>query len=177
MASQLCFRTAESAAATIQRRKLSGITMRVFSLKKASKISQLMPASPFRDMPDIYFSPSGILKQLEAIRPDKACGPDQIPARILREAAVELAPLFAFLFQQYYDTGTFPTAWRNANVSAIFKKGTRSDPSNYRPVSLTSLTSKVMEHIVCSQMRRHLSDHSVISPHQHGFLRGLSCET
>ena len=71
-------------------------------------------------MPDIYFSPTGILKQLEAIRLDKGCGRDQIPTLILREAAGELAPLFASLFQQCYGTGTFPTAWKDANISAIF---------------------------------------------------------
>ena len=144
---------------------------------KAEALRGHMPASPFSDVPDIYFSSPGVLKQLGAIRPDKARCPDQIPARILREAAAKLAPVFASLFQQSYEPGIFPTAWKDANITAIFKKGTRSEPFNYRPVSLTSLTSKVMEHIVCSQMRRHLSSHSVISPHQHGFLRGLSCET
>ena len=48
---------------------------------------------------------------------------------------------------------------------------------NYRPVSLTSLTSKVMEHIVYCQISRHLSINRISSPHQHGFQRGLSCET
>ena len=50
-------------------------------------------------------------------------------------------------------------------------------PKNYRPVSLTSLTSKVMEHIVYCQISRHLSINRISSPHQHGFQRGLSCET
>ena len=50
-------------------------------------------------------------------------------------------------------------------------------PKNYRPVSLTSLTCKVMEHIVYCQIPRHLSVNRISSPHQHGFQRGLSCQT
>ena len=87
------------------------------------------------------------------------------------------AVVLASLFQQSYDTETLPSAWKLANVCAIFKKGSKADPKNYRPVSLTSLTSKVMEHIVYCHISRHLSANYIISPHQHGFQRGLSCET
>ena len=62
-------------------------------------------------------------------------------------------------------------------MSAIFKKGQHSDPANHKPVSLTSLASKVMEHVVCCHMSQHLAENSIINPHQHGFLRRLSCET
>ena len=66
-----------------------------------------MPASPFSDMPYIYFSSPGILKQLGAIRPDKAYCPDQLPARILREAAAELAPVFASLISNHTTLASF----------------------------------------------------------------------
>ena len=136
-----------------------------------------MSQSPFSDMPEIIFTVPGIEKLLMAVNPSKASGPDQIPARILRDAAAELAPAFTSLFQQSFNTGIIPSAWKDANVSAIYKKGLRSDPANYRPISLTSLTCKIMEHVVCCHMSRHLEANSIISPHQHGFLRRLSCET
>ena len=66
---------------------------------------------------------------------------------------------------------------RGKYKSAIFKKGIRSDRTNYRPVSLTSIVCKVMEHVVCSHMTSHLTSNSIISRHPHGFLRRLSCET
>ena len=128
-------------------------------------------------MPDIIFSAEGVKNQLLKIKIDKASGPDLIPARILRDAASELAVVFSSLFQQSYDAGTLPHAWKLTNICAIFKKGSKADPKNYRPVSLTSLTSKVMEHIVSCQISRHLNANQIISPHQHGFQRGLSCET
>ena len=107
-----------------------------------------MNDSPFASAPDIHFSAHGIKKQLESIQPDKASGPDMIPARVLKETASELAPVLASIFQQSYDTGTLPQTWKDATITPIYKSGPRTDPKNYRPVSLTSLCSKVMEHIV-----------------------------
>ena len=124
------------------------------------------------EMPDMIFSTEGVKNQLLKIKIDKACGPDLIPARILCDAASELAVVFSSLFQQSYHAGTLPHAWKLANICAFFKKGSKADPKNYRLVSLTSLTSKVMEHIVSWQISRHLNTNHIISPHQHGFQRG-----
>ena len=134
------------------------------------------PPSPYECKPDII-SAEGVKKQLLKIKIDKADGPDLIPARILCDAASELAVVLSSLFQQSYDSGSLLYAWKLANICVVFKKGRKADPKNYRPVSLTSLTSKVMEHIVSRQISRHLSSNRIISPHQHGFQRGLSCET
>ena len=68
----------------------------------------VLPESPYRDIQDITFCARGIQKQLESIRPDKACGPDQIPARVLKESAFELAPIFASLFQQSFNAALYP---------------------------------------------------------------------
>ena len=100
-----------------------------------------MPPSPYECMPDVEFSAEGVKKQLLKIKIDKASGPDLIPARILREAASELAVVLFSLFQQSYDSGTLPYAWKLANICAIFQQGRKADPKKYKPVSLTSLTS------------------------------------
>ena len=84
---------------------------------------------------------------------------------------------FSSLFQQSYDLGTLPYAWKLANICAFFKKGRKADPKNCKPLSRKSLASKVMEHIVSWQISRHLSKNRIICPHRHGFQRGLSCET
>ena len=87
----------------------------------------LMPPSPYECMPDIIFPAEGLKKQLLKIKIDKASGPDLIPARILRDAASELAVVLSSLFQQSYDSGTLPYAWKLANIRAIFKKGRQTD--------------------------------------------------
>ncbi|XP_048586171.1 uncharacterized protein LOC125568296 [Nematostella vectensis] len=133
--------------------------------------------SPYQEVADLTFTTNGIHKQLKNLQPNKASSPDSVPARILIEAAGELAPLLAPLFQQSYDSGSLPAAWKDANVTAIFKKGHRADPKNCRPVSLTSLISKVMEHVVCKHVTNHLCANHIITHLQHGFQQGLSCET
>ena len=97
----------------------------------------------------------GVAKLLGKIQVGKASGPDEIPNVVLKECAVELAPAVAFLFQRSIDTGTLPVDWTNANVVPVFKKGDRHRPENYRPVSLTSVLSKLLEHIICHSMMAH----------------------
>jgi len=91
-------------------------------------------------MQNIVFSPDGILKLLRDLNTQKASGPDALPTRILKETAKEITPALALIFQHSYDTGHVPTDWKNANITAVFKKGCKTDPSNYRPFSLTSST-------------------------------------
>ena len=119
----------------------------------------------------------GIEKLLQEINPSKASGPDQVPCRILRELSVELAPVLTAIFTQSLETGMLPSAWRTAYVTPVFKKGSTCQPENYRPVSLTCVTCKVLEHIICSHIRAHLDKHGILSRLQHGFRASFSCET
>jgi hypothetical protein len=61
--------------------------------------------------------------------------------------------------------------WKKANVCAIHKKGKKSDPVNYRPISLTCVASKVLEQIVHSQVMKHLAKHEVLTDYQHGWFQ------
>ena len=70
-----------------------------------------------------------------------------------------------------------PNIWKEANVSHIFKKGDKTDPANYRPISLTYVLCKVLEHIVASNMSRHFTDQNILYALQHGFRERRSCET
>ena len=62
------------------------------------------------------------------------------------------------------------------NVAPIFKKGSKLQAVNYRPVSLTCITCKLFEHIICKHILAHL-DHKILTDLQHGFRSGRSCET
>ena len=128
-------------------------------------------------MPDIKVNKEGVAKLLHKLNPSKASGPDLIPARILKELAVEIAPFLTTIFKESFNTGKFPRDWRIANVTAIFKKGEKYKASNYRPVSLTSLCCKVQEHIITSNVLKHLEEHQVLTDCQHGFRARRSCDT
>ena len=80
-------------------------------------------------------------------------------------------------FQQSLDTGEIPEEWSLANICPLFKKGDRALASNYRPVSLTCILCKLLEHIVYSNIMDHLEKHSLLSDRQHAFRKKHSCET
>ena len=129
------------------------------------------------DISNIIITTEGTEKLLKNINTSKAVGPDNIPNRILRECATELAPSITNIFQRSLDSGCLPPDWTAANVSPIFKKGDRHLPENYRPVSLTCVLSKLLEHIVCRHMLSHFENNKVLTNLNHGFRTGFSCET
>ena len=125
----------------------------------------------------ITIDPKGVQKLLSKINPSKASGPDQIPNLVLKECALEISPAVTILFQTSLNSGKLPDDWKNANIAPIFKKGDRHKAENYRPVSLTSVLSKILEHIICRAMLDHFDKHKVLTNVNHGFRAGYSCET
>ena len=103
----------------------------------------------------------------------KSCGPDELHPRMLKELAAELAALMAKLFNQSLFLGEVPEEWKMANVSPIFK-GNRKVAANYRPVSLTSISCKIMEAAVRETILTHLKRNSLLSTRQFSFLEGRS---
>ena len=126
---------------------------------------------------DIKISNKGVKKLMGNLSPYKAGGPDGISPRVLRELAEELAPALTIIFQSSLSTGIVPTDWRNAYVTPVFKKGEQYNPANYRPISLTCIVCKLMEHIMVSSIMQHFEIHCILSDNQHGFRSGRSCKT
>ena len=100
-----------------------------------------------------------------------------ISARILKDLTDELAPLLTAIYQKTFDCGEVPEDWKSANITPVLKKGDRFKASNYRPVSLTSLCCKIQEHIITSNILKHLEDDSILTDCQHSFRARRSCET
>ena len=96
---------------------------------------------------------------------------------MLQELHEELTPVFNALFRNSYETGSLPAVWMSAWVTPVFKKGTKCDGSNYRPVRLTCVACKLLEHVLSSHIRNHLDKYNALSPYQHGFQKKLSCES
>lgn len=128
-------------------------------------------------MEEIEIQVPGIEKLLQNLNPRKASGPDNISARILKDCATEIAPILTLIFQSSLSHGEVPNDWRHANVTAIYKKGARQDPANYRPVSLTCLCCKLLAHVIVSSTIKHLDEHSVLHDCQRVFRAKRSCET
>jgi len=128
-------------------------------------------------MPSITITEEGVDKLLSGLCPSKASGPDQISPRILKELHKEISPIICKIFQLSLSSGIVPSDWKKAIIAPVFKNGSRSKPSNYRPISLTCIVSKLMEHIIVSNLMSHFDKHQLLSPFQHGFRSKHSCET
>ena len=138
----------------------------------------LLPThSPYPRMADITFTTPGVEKILKNLNAHKAAGPDDISPRILKELATTIAPILTVIFNRSYETGEVPMMWRRANVVPIYKKGAKCDPANYRPISLTCIVCKLMEHIIASNIMRHGNNNNILYDLQHGFRAKRSCET
>ena len=134
-----------------------------------------MNKADYSKLSKIHISEEGVRKLLKGLNPNKACGPDGISPRVLKELADEVAPILTLLFRTSMDTGTVPEDWRSANITPVFKKGEYYDPANYRPVSLTSIPCKIMEHVIVSSLMDHLEKNNILLPRQHGFRRNILC--
>ena len=119
----------------------------------------------------------GVHKLLKNVNPSKAMGPDGIPNTVLKTCAEELAPSISAIFQKSIDTGTLPEDWLSANIAPVFKKGDVHAAENYRPVSLTCVSCKLLEHIICKHILKHLEKHKILTNLNHGFRSGYSCTT
>jgi len=88
---------------------------------------------------DVQFSEDDVTQLLRQLNVCKSPGPDNIHPRVLKKCATELTlPLF-LLFKKSLSARRLPAAWKKGHVTPIFKKGSRSDVGNYRPVTLTSV--------------------------------------
>ena len=116
-----------------------------------------------RSIPDLEIRSEGIEKLLKNKNTSKASGPDNIQNRILKECAKQLAPGLTSIYQKFIHTGTLPREWLNANVSCIFQKVDKHAPENYRSVSLTSVSCKLLEHVICKHMLKHIEKHIVLT--------------
>ena len=102
-------------------------------------------------MRDIIITENGINKLLQNINIHKASGPDNIHGRILKECTTQIAPILTTLFSLSFKTGKIPDDWRYgsyASVCPAFQKGDKNNPINYRPISLTCIICKLLEHVV-----------------------------
>ena len=126
-------------------------------------------------MRNIIIESKGVEKLLSNLKTSKAVGPDIIPNIVLKSCAGELSVgLGSSIFQYPLDTGTLPMDWRDANISPVFKKGDRHQAENYRPLSLTSIFCKLLEHILWRHIFKHFEQYNVLTQLNHGFRSGYS---
>ena len=141
----------------------------------------------------IIFNEDIIIKSWHALPNKISCGPDGIPSILLKNISDAISLPLSIIFQKSYNLGKLLNLWKianiililantipipTANVCPIYKrKGDKTNPSSYRPVSMCSAAGKIFEHIVNKKLCAHLDRYNIISARQHGFVRGHSVTT
>ena len=123
---------------------------------------------------DLVITEEIILKELESLNITKSMGPDNLNPRVLHETRQQITPILTRNRTESWQSGELPRDWKRANISAIHKKGSKNDPNNYRPISLTAICRKIMERIIKRHIINFLVQDHIISDQQLGFVPGRS---
>ena len=124
----------------------------------------------------LHVTSDTVKKAIFVMNVDTSGSPDDIHPRVLKEL-VDMSNPIALLLNRTMDEGVIPYDWKKATVSPIYKKGSRSYASNYRPISLTSIICRMMETFVKRELMTHLINQNLLSTKQHGFNSGRSTST
>ena len=146
-----------------------------FTREDSSNIPEPEPMEMGGFLYNINITVAAVRKKINSLRSESAAGPDGLGPRVLKELQHGLAPALTHVYRRSLAEGAVPADWRKANVTPIFKKGSKSDPGNYRPVSLTSVACKMMESVMRDAITVHLDRNKLIRASQHGFMKGRSC--
>ena len=134
-------------------------------------ISYINPPSPnIPQLAEVQVTELEVLKILNSLDANKASGPDKSPNKLLKMCALLLANPLCKLFNKSLQVGNFPISWKKACVTPIFKrKGSSSDPINYRPISLLPNISKILEKLVFNKIYEHLTENNLLTEKQSGY--------
>ena len=149
----------------------------MFAVEDKTNIPRLSGPSypPIEDI--IEINPKCVEKLLSGLDPSKVSGPANVSSPILTELAEELTPALAKIYEQSLNSGQFPSDWLKADITPVYQKDCKNLAGNYRHVSLTCISCKLLEHIICSHIRKRLDHHGISTAFQHVFHAHMSCET
>lgn len=133
--------------------------------------------SQFPPMDPVHIDWVGVKHIIHGLKLSSSAGVDDINSKFLKNTEVYSSIILSKLFSQSLQTGCIPSDWKVGKVTPLYKSGDKQSPLNYRPISITSVSCKIFEHIIYSQVVTFLEANSFFSSSQHGFRKSYSCET
>ena len=117
-----------------------------------------------------------VRKALNNLKSNKVAGPDGIHPKLLIECKDELCYPLTKIFQISLENTELPRQWKISDVVPIYKSGDKQKPENYRPISLNSICSNLMQRIVNEKIIQFMMTNNLFAPEQFGFMKGKSCQ-
>ena len=121
--------------------------------------------------------PDEVRNIIKKLKNTKTCGTDDIDSYVIKVAADQLVPALTHVVNLSLTHAHFPALWKTAKVVPLLKKSDETEPKNYRPVSLLSVTSKILERVVYQQIIEYLETNNLLHHSHHGFRRHHSTTT
>lgn len=150
----------------------------VFTKDDPSKPLPQLPSRTYQSpLENVPITEQIVEQAVLKINSNKSPGPDNIHPNLIVKTIKELKRPLTLIYRKSLQEGTLPNQWKKANVSPIYKKGSRKDPGNYRPISLTSVPSKILQRIIRDAIIKHMVTKQIFTKEQHGFRHGRSCTT
>jgi hypothetical protein len=140
-------------------------------------LAPIQTCDPMNNFSFHLLSPGDVLNLINSIKVTKSAGCDNLSGALLKLVAPAIAPNVTSIFNQSLTQGCFPKCWKNANITPIWKgKGSKSDPSNYRPISVLPILARLLERTCTDQLDNFCAINKIIPPEQFGFRAHSSCE-
>ena len=149
----------------------------VFTSEDLSTLPEFPKVNILHTLDNINITHGSISKKLKNLRSDKSPGPDGVHPHLLKTFADTFAPILSIIFTISLESQELPSVWKTGVITALYKKGKKSEAQNYRPVSLTSIPCKILESLIVDNIINHLAENLLKNPNQHGFSKGRSTVT
>ena len=149
----------------------------VFTKESLFDIPSLSDKSNGMDLNSITITHQDIIHQIQKLDPNKSCGPDKIHPRVIKGTIDGLITLLFYIYTKSLHEGSVPASWKDAIITPIHKKGNKKVPSNYRPISLTSVFCRMLESIIKGKIMTYFDINNLFFEQQHGFRPMMSCVT
>ena len=149
----------------------------VFTRENTKYISTLDKVFNGAPLQDLSITQQMVENKLSKLKTNKSSGPDGFHSRVLKETESSIGLPLSILYNMSLTEGHVPHIWKGGNITPIYKKSSKADTGNYRPVSLTSVLGKVMESFIRDHLVDHMTKHTIFCESQHGFVPGRPCIT
>ena len=128
------------------------------------------PTDARQTISQITFDKQSLTSILRKLAPKLSCGPDRLPLIFYKKTASHIADPLVKLFKKCISNGEMPALWKTATITPCYKKkGSKDDPKNYRPISLTCAVCRVFERVLAASLNEYIETFGLLSREQYGY--------